>query len=52
MFSAEQSYSGLVVLDYRESKDPVLHTSWMVFAPLILESYPTDRRMDTWIDVG
>ena len=44
MFSSEQSFSSLVILDYREIKDSVVHTCWMVFAPLRLESYPTDRR--------
>ena len=46
MFSSEQSYSGLVILDYRERKDSVLQTCWIVFAPLRLESYPTIGRTD------
>ena len=47
MFSSEYSYSGLVILDYRESKDSVLPTDWMVFASLRLESYPMDGWTDT-----
>ena len=29
MFSSEQSYPRLVVLDYRDSKDSVLQTCWI-----------------------
>ena len=50
MFSSEQSDPRLVSLDYRESKDSVLQTCWMVFAPLGLESYSMDRQTDRWIN--
>ena len=46
MFSSELSYSGLVILEYRESKDSVVPTDWMVFASLRLESYPADGLTD------
>ena len=42
MFLSEYSYSGLVILDYRESKNSLVPIDWMVFAYLRLESYPTD----------
>ena len=47
MFSSEKSYSGLMVLDYRQSKDSVLQTGWIVFALLKMESYPTDGHTGT-----
>ena len=42
--------AGSVSLDYRESKDSVLQTGKMVFAPLRLESYSTDGQLDTRTD--
>ena len=42
MFSSEESYSGLVTLDYRESKISVLQICWMV-------SYSTDGRIPAGI---
>ena len=48
MFLSEKSYSGLVLLEYRDSKDSVLPADWMVFATL--ESYPMDGWTDTRIE--
>lgn len=50
--NSKKSYSGLVSLFYRESKDSVLQTCWILLAPLRLESYPTDGQTNTQIDVG
>ena len=46
-----KSYSGLVILDYRESKDSVLQTCRMVVAPLTQESFPTDGRTGTQLTI-
>ena len=50
MFSSEQNCLGLVSLDYRESKDSVLQTCWMVFALTYEIGIIFDGRMDGHTD--
>ena len=35
-----------MILDDRDTEDLVIQTSWMIFASLRLESYPTDGHTD------